>query len=169
MECVSCLDPKAKLTCELCGGPVCKTCAHFLGDEDFAFLSVKPAALSHSTYCPGCFDRDVAAALESYNARLAQARELPLYEKKQSRETKWVERKAEPVKVTGCPDREETLLRLAYQALELGYNALVDVQLSASKVRPGNYQTTVWDGVGTPANLDPERMPKDRAFRENPN
>lgn len=169
MECVSCLDPKAKLACGLCGSAVCKSCAQFMDEDAFAFLSPKPAPLAHDTYCPGCYDREVAPARADYDALMARARELPLYLKKQSRETKWVDRQADPVTVEACPDHDEALLRLAFQALQRGYNALVDVQLTSTKLRPGNYQTTVWDGSGTPANLDPERMPKDRAFRDNPN
>ncbi|MBX3016401.1 MAG: hypothetical protein KF767_00825 [Bdellovibrionaceae bacterium] len=169
MECVSCLDPKAKLECGLCGASVCKSCAQFMDDDAFAFLSPKPTSLAHDTYCPGCYDREVATALAEYEAKLARARELPLYLKKQSRETKFVVRKADPIAVKECPDHDETLLRLAFQALEMGYNALVDVQLHSTKIRPGNYQTTIWDGVGIPVNLDPERMPKDRAFWDNPN
>lgn len=169
MECVSCLDPKAKLKCGLCEADVCKSCAQFMDEDAFSFLLHKPKELSHDTYCPGCYDRVVAGPLADYESQMAKARELPVFLKHQSRETKFVDRKADPISVAGCPDEKEILLRLAFRASELGYNGLVDVRLNWTKVRPGNYQTTVWDAVGIPAHIDLARMPKDRSFWDTPN
>lgn len=169
MGCVSCFKVKATLVCGLCQEELCKACAQFMDDENFAYLPQKPPVLSHDTYCPNCFDKHVAAELVAYEQMLAQAKTVPVYLRKQSKETQRIERTAEPVVVKDCTDRNETLVRLAFQALQGGYTALVDVELTSVKIRPGNYQSTVWQGVGVPVLLDESKLLRDRSLWQTPN
>lgn len=168
MECVSCSDQKAKLKCKLCHATICKSCAQFMEDDAFLFLDPKPAELAHDTYCPGCYDRVVATPLANYEIDLERARALPIYLKRQSRETKWLDRKADPLTVVDWPDHDQAILKLAYMALKSGYNGMVNVTMLSTKIRPGNYQTTIWTGQGTPVHMDESRMVKDRSFWDNP-
>jgi hypothetical protein len=59
-------------------------------------------------------------------------------------------RSATVLKVEGCADREEALLRLAFLAVKANYNMLLDVDLTAEKVRNAGYQTSRWQAKGIP-------------------
>lgn len=139
-------------------------------DEDqFSFLAQIPAELAHTTYCPNCYDNTVAPALASYNETMELAKEVHVYSKTQTKETRLIKRKEHPVKVTDCKDHDETILRLAFFAAQAGYNGLVDVQLSSEKIKNGSYQTMKWSGAGIPARIDSKKIPRDRSIWQNPN
>lgn len=84
---------------------------------------------------------------------LAKARNVGIYFKDQGKETRLLKRSEKPVRVLDCPDREETLLRLAFLAVKAGFIGLLDVDIVATKVRDGAYQTSSWSGSGIPSNL----------------
>ena len=167
--CCSCLKPKAKLTCQLCESAVCKNCAQFLEEGQFSFLAQVPAELNHILYCQNCYEQTVAGPLADYQAMLEKAKEILVYESHQGKETRLLKRIEKPVHVKDCPDREEALLRLAFFALQAGYNAIIDVDLKSAKVRTGSYQTHMWSGSGIPAQVTENRIVKDRSFWHNPN
>ncbi len=157
--CVTCQKSKAPLTCGLCQKSVCKSCAQFLSDEDFAFLPETPEAFSHSAYCTACFDENIANELASYNEMRELANEVIVYYKTQSKETRLFKRAKEILKVSECVDRDETVLRLAFLAAQAGYNVIVDVEISAEKVRMGGYQTSKWKGTAFAAKADMGKAP----------
>lgn len=160
-SCRFCLRPKANTECELCLSSLCKRCAESLPKDAFAFLENKPAGLSHSVYCPDCFEREVRAEKEAYDQQYEKAKGVFVYLKQQGEETRLYKRSQRPVKVSACPDREEALLRLAFQAVGLGFNGLLDVDLRSEKVRNGGYQKLIWHGTGIPFQADAERLERD--------
>lgn len=156
-SCCSCFNAKASLECGLCHQAVCKKCAQFLAEDSFSFLAKVPEQLTHTVYCPQCFDAQVAAPLAEYNETMEKAKNISIYFKEQSKETRLLSRKEAPVKVENCPDREETLLRLAFFAAHKKFNGLIDVELISKKIREGSYQTQSWSGSAIPVNLDARR------------
>lgn len=156
-SCCSCLKPSATLQCGICKDSVCKKCAQFLGEDSFSFLEKVSEELSHNVYCPQCFDAKVVSALEAYNETMERAKNLAVYLKDQSKETRLMSRKAQPVQVLNCADREETLLRLAFLAANAGFNCLVDVDLTSKKIREGSYQTQSWSGTAVPVQVTGRR------------
>ena len=48
--------------------------------------------------------------------------------------------------VKDCPDRDETIMRLAFFAAQRSSNAVIQVEVTAEKVRNGAYQTSKWSG-----------------------
>lgn len=168
-ECCDCGKAKAQLVCGACEQSVCKSCAHFVEAESFSFLGEVPEILQKGVYCRGCFEKHVAPAQAAYDSVLNRAKDVNVYLKKQSKETRLIRRLEKPVQVTGCPDRDKTLLRLAFLAAQKGYNGLVDVELGFEKVRDHAYQTCIWFGIGTPVQVDAARNIPDRALWQNPN
>lgn len=152
-SCVTCQKSKAPLHCGLCGASVCKGCVHFVEDR-FTFLESVPPELSHGAYCDGCFTEKVQNALAEYEATMEAARNVSIYFKNQSKETRLFKRSKEVFRVQDCPDRDETILRLAFRAASRGYNGLIDVDVTSEKVRHGGYQTLKWSGTAVPLRLD---------------
>lgn len=150
-SCCSCLSSKAPLVCGLCKESVCKSCAQFLDESSFAFIKKKPEVISHTTYCPACFDNNVAAELQKYNDDLEKARNIAVFDKAQAKETRNFKRFNETYSVRECPDREETLLRLAFQAVRSGFNAIIEVEISSKKVRESSRQRTIYSGLAQAA------------------
>ncbi len=167
--CIACFKPKATLECGVCQSAVCKYCAQFVEEETFSFLPQVSADLNHSTYCPPCFNEKVEPELTAYNQIMAQAKEINVYYKKQSKETRLIKRFVDPVKVEACTDRDETILRLAFLAAKDHFNSIIDVEVESVKVKSGSYQNLSWSGVAIPAQVLPDRIIKDRSFSTDPN
>lgn len=107
--------------------------------------------------------------LNQYDELMEKAKNTLVYEKTQGKETRLIKRIEKPVYVKDCPDRAETMLRLAFFAAQAGYNAIIDVDLVPTKIRTGSYQTTNWSGSGIPAQVNTGRLVKDRSIWQNPN
>lgn len=167
--CTVCHKPKAQLHCGVCEERICKYCATFLEERSFSFYPQLPKVLSHTTYCNACYTTHVTPAEETYAELLKQAKNILVYDKTQGKETRLMKRLEKPLKVQNCPDREETLLRLAFLAVLAGFNAIIDVNLIPEKIRDGAYQTTAWSGIGIPTNVESSRIIKDRSLTQNPN
>jgi hypothetical protein len=130
----------------------------FLEASTFSFLKTIPENLKHTNYCPNCYDTEVAPALAQYNATLEQAETVYIFFKTQKKAPPVLKRAKEAVRVDDCSDRDETILRLAFFAAQDGYNALVEVDVTSVKVRNRAYQTSRWNGIGTPAQVDADRV-----------
>lgn len=158
--CIVCQKPKANLTCGLCQSAVCKSCAQFLGEEDFAFLPEAERKFAKGSYCTPCFDAQIGQELAAYEELREQANDVTVYFKNQSKETRLFKRTKDIVRVLSCDDRDETVLRLAFLAVQKGYNAIIDVDVTAEKVRSGGgYQTSIWRGTAVATNLDTSKPP----------
>lgn len=159
-SCCVCQKPKANLQCGSCQEQVCKSCSQFLGEEDFSFLPEKERRFALGAYCTPCFDNEVGPALIEYNEILERARDVNVYMKNQSKETRLFRRTNEFLKVPSCDDREETLLRLAFLAARKGFNAIIDVDITSERVRHGGgYQSSNWQGSAVAANVDSNKPP----------
>jgi hypothetical protein len=88
---------------------------------------------------------------------MARAKEVMVFFKTQSEETRLIRRVEKPFQVSDCVDRDEVIMRLAFLAAENNFNALVDVSVLSEKVRNEGYQTTKWKGTGVPVQLDPAK------------
>lgn len=152
-HCYTCNKSKAPLACGICQNNLCKSCAQFVEEGHFSYMAKVPADLSHTIYCAPCYDAKVADEMVRYNETMEKARNINVFEKGQGKETRLIKRKEQPVRVGACPDRQEVLLRLAFQAAELGYNGILDVDIRSEKVFDNSYQSTRYSGTGIPANF----------------
>jgi hypothetical protein len=167
--CSVCQKPKSQLHCGHCGAVVCKSCAVFLEEGSFSFYPEVPKVLSHTTYCNPCYTVHILPAQETYAALIEKAKNVLVYDKTQGKETRLMKRLEKPLRISNCPDREETLLRLAFLAAQANFEAIIDVNLTGEKVRDGSYQTTSWSGTGIPTSAPLQRIIKDRSITQNPN
>lgn len=158
LSCCVCQKPKATLVCGECNESVCKNCAQFLEEGQGSFLPNPPAFLKQSTFCGPCFDLKVAPEIEAYEQTMEKAKNLPIFFNTDSKLTRNFKRKEKAFKVTDCNDRDETILRLAFLAVLGEFDALVDVDIKAEKIRNGSYQTTKYSGTAVPINMDPEKL-----------
>jgi hypothetical protein len=157
-SCSECLKPKATLACGICSAALCKKCANFIDVDRFSFLSKTPIELTHGTYCGACFANQVAPALEEYGAKMEKAHDVLVFFENQGKETRLIKRADKTYHVESCPDRDETVLRLAFFALEDGYNTIVDVDVVYEKSRQGSFKIAKWSGSGVPAHYEPKKI-----------
>lgn len=171
--CSTCQKPVrgALRACGQCHVPLCKSCAQVAGPEAFAFIAHQdlPAELRHDFYCGPCFDAQVAPALAEYESAIARAGQVYVFGKDQAKETRLIKRKEPFVQVQDCADEREAILRLAFQAAQKGFNAIIDVDLRATKVKNHSYQTTIWSGRAIPAQMTARQAGEDRLQIDNPN
>ncbi len=156
--CPFCQKPKATLECGLCHSAVCKYCAQFVDEGRLSFLPKLPKELSHTTYCGPCYDVKISPQIEAYDLTMEKAKNINIFYKNESKETRLVERNEKPLKVENCPDKEETILRLAFLAALANFNSIIDVDLVSTKVRHEAYQTSIWRGQCLPAQLSDAKI-----------
>ena len=156
--CVSCLTPKAKLVCVGFEGCLCKSCATFVDENTFPFLKALPEGLVTGSYCVECYGEKAKPTVDDYEDKMEQARNISVYMKNQGKEVTALRRAQFPVKVDGCEDKAEALLRLAFLTVAEGYDTIIHVELNARKVKDGSFQTSVWMGQGTPAERRKRRV-----------
>lgn len=159
-ECLSCRRPKASLHCELCEEPVCKDCVQRVSEETFAFEL--PEALDDDLkkqwYCASCYASTVAPALESYEEAMQAAKGVFVFFTTQKARLPILQKALRPVKIAECRDRDELILRLAFQSVRQGMNALVETDVTSRKVRNAGYQTSIWSGSAFPAQVDAGKL-----------
>ena len=152
------------MSCDLCEAKVCKSCVSFLDEETFAFRTEVGAELKHTHYCPNCFESRVAPEIATYQENLEKARGVYIFFKSQKRPPPILTRSKRVMRVAACPDRDETILRLAFQAAELGFNAVIETDVISKKVRNEAYQKLSWQGTGEPAKVDEGRMERENQY-----
>ena len=151
--CKTCRGPKAKYNCGICSECSCKKCTHFVEDAFTYELNV-PENLTHSQYCNACFEEYIAAPLEQYEHTVEEAREVVVFLKNQSKVTRLLDRKAAPLVVNDCDDEEDALMKMSYQAVKMGHNALIDVEFKNKKVINGSHKKIIVDSTAIPTTID---------------
>jgi uncharacterized protein YbjQ (UPF0145 family) len=169
MSCCICQKSKTTIVCGVCAQDVCKNCTVFLEPEQFSFLQKKPKILESSAFCSACYTEKILPELTKYEATMEAAKNILVFDVTQGKETRFIKRKEKEVTVSDCADRDETVLRLAFQAAEKGYNAIVDMDIKPKKIKDGKYQHTVWSGKAVPANVTDNKLMKDRSIWSDPN
>lgn len=155
--CKTCRKPKAPYVCGLCQENLCKGCAHFT-NEAFSFLKNIPEDLSHSVYCSFCFDEKVQAPLADYEQTMEKAKEVMVFYKNESKKTGHIKRKEDPLTVEDCEDEDEAVLRLAFSAVQAGYNTLLDIEIKTRKIISGSHKKTVFSAKAIPVSMDPSEV-----------
>jgi hypothetical protein len=165
--CSICNNPKAPLICGVCAASVCKSCAQFAGPEDLALLEQIPAYYEHGAFCQTCFDQKIAPELNEYNELVEKARNIDLFYKTQSKESRFVRRSEKAIKVRDCADKDTAVLKLAFLAAKGGFNILVDVETEFDKIRMHGWQSSKCHGMAVPAHVEPSQL--QRRFIGSPN
>ncbi len=171
--CSVCQKSKPSLVCSACHSPVCKHCAQFIDVDSFTYAPERLAKIrsqyTDGVFCSVCFENHIAAEVNEYETTLAEAKKVSVFFKKHSKETRLIKRREEIVRVVDCPDYDEAILRLAFQAAKVKCNALIDVILDSKKMNVGTYTHAKWSGNGRPARVDEKVLTHDRMVIGNPN
>lgn len=163
--CFYCRKENPNRTCGLCEKDVCKKCGNAFAPDSLEFLSPLPAALTHTFYCPDCFETEVEPACSRYQEQLALAKEMPIWSKNYRGTIPVLKKGREPIAVLNVSDKDKATLALAFKATELGFNGLSHVTIEPRKVRENNdpkgYQKTLWSAHGLPIMIDAEKLARE--------
>ncbi|MBS1960936.1 MAG: hypothetical protein JST04_01880 [Bdellovibrionales bacterium] len=158
-ECLSCRKRAGAYACVSCADAVCKPCSEKVSDPLFASLEAIPNEQVEGRFCGRCWDAEMAARLEAFQSTLEAAKQVFVFFTTQKKHIPLIRKSKTPVNVESCPDRDETILRLAYVAAKEEYNAVVDVEVTVKKVRAGGSNKTAdWKGTGFPALVDGKKV-----------
>ncbi len=165
--CVTCQKSNAPLECGVCKSAVCKNCADFLAEDAFQYIDERPVILNGLVYCQSCYLSAIAPEIENYNQILAQAEDVRIFDRSQTKETRLMKRNEKPLQVKNCLDPQEATMKLAYLAALKNFNAIIDVDIKTTKIRDGSYQTSECSGIGFPTNISNTKIERDRKVRGN--
>lgn len=157
-QCSICLTAKATLYCKTCDDPLCKKCAQVVGEDRMSYLdeNVPDPLKGGGVFCNSCFESKAAPLLNEYDQIVERAKEVFVFFKEESKETRLIRRSEKKFKVDG-EDKDDIVLKLAFLAAKAGFNAVVDIEVSAEKRRDGSYKLVSWSGAGTAAQVDAAR------------
>jgi hypothetical protein len=142
----------------MCEENLCKGCAEFLDNATFSFMKKIPEELTHTYYCMSCYNTHIVPALESYNEVMERAKRLYVFFDTRRNPVQYIKKAKEEVRVDDCEDRDETILRLAFLAAQVGYNAVIEAAVVSEKIRNGGHQKSRWKGTAIPAMVDAEKL-----------
>ncbi len=117
-----------------------------------------PAELSKGTYCLHCFDATVLPKQKEYQDKLERAEDIYFLTKAYPGYVRVLKRHTKRVQVEACNDRRETILRMAFFAVELGFNAIIEADVKSQKTRNHGHQSSLWSGSAMPAQIDGEQL-----------
>ena len=160
-ECIACRKPKAEKTCGVCAEHVCKNCALYLEEGSFSFRQDLPEEAKHNYYCPNCYDEHITPLAQEYEAQMALAKDVFVFFVTGKRAVPTLKKSLTRVEVKECVDRDETILRLAFAAVRMGYNAIINTEVKSVKSRNHSYQKSIWEGEALPVSVDGERMQRE--------
>ena len=156
--CVYCSSKKTPFCCELCGAVSCKGCTVRLDFEKNPSLARIPSLVGREIICASCFDAHGAEAQARDRDLESRAKETYFLTKNFRGNVRISRRHTKRVSIEGCADRRDCILRLAYFAAELGFNAIIDAELESKKIVMGRYQSAEWRGSALPATIDGEHL-----------
>lgn len=163
--CETCRQPNASTECELCANALCEDCVLAPPHGTFSLQATTPAELMKTTYCRFCYDEKVEPAVAKYEETKALAEEVFIFFTTQRKEIPLIRKSKEVLRVPECTDRDETILRLAFMAAGKGFNAVIETEVSAEKIRNHAHQKMRWKGTGVPAMIDSDKL--DRQHKQN--
>lgn len=150
--CTTCRSPATE-QCELCEAPLCRKCRIFLSEDEFPLLAKRPEGLTHTYYCGACNDQHVGPFRDEYEEQLEKAKQVIILFKGSKSTVRVLNKAAKPIQVENVKDRDEAILKLAFEAAKLDFNAVIDVEVAAAKVRNEGWQKSAWTGRGLPAQV----------------
>jgi hypothetical protein len=153
-KCSICNAPKAPKNCSLCQASICKNCQIQLRSDAFLYRYPLPEKLSHLNYCARCYDEHVAAELAHYEVLAEQAKNVYFLTDSYLGYVRVLQSHTERISIPDCDDRREIILKMAYQAAELGYNALIKSRVESRSVNIDGYHSSRWKASALPAKID---------------
>lgn len=143
--------------CGICHEALCKKCSIF-PKEDFTYYKFVPEKLTHASYCSTCYDQEVVGPTQEYLNKVEKSKEIIVFSKNESKQTRLFSRKELPYIVENCDDEDDALRRMSFFAVEDNYNCLVDITFSKKKIVVGSHKKFIWSGRSIPVNIDVTRL-----------
>ena len=156
--CASCGALKSPFSCGICQIALCKSCVQEVDSHSFSYFSKIPAELKKGNICPKCYEDKILPHKQRFDELLEKANDIYFLTKSYKGYVRVHNKHSKRVVVEDCDDRRETIVRLAFFAAELGFNAIIDSEVESKKVRMGKYQSTRWFGSAVPAKIDGEQL-----------
>ncbi|MBS1984202.1 MAG: hypothetical protein JST16_08520 [Bdellovibrionales bacterium] len=156
--CDICGGKKAPFDCGICAKHVCKSCLEYIDTNSFDFMSHTPPELTKGNYCPVCFEEKIVPARAEYDALMEKAADVYFLTRAYPGYVHVLRRHTKRVNIPECDDRRETIMRMAFLAAELGFNAIIDAEVKSFKVHKNSRKSALWTGSAVPAQIDGEQL-----------
>ena len=156
--CSHCSAVKAPFECGICKKALCKNCQQAVDTHAFSFLTKIPAELKLGNACPNCFEEKVLPHKIIYDETMERAKDIYFLTNNYPGYVHVLQKHNKRVIIEKCVDRREMIMRMAFFAAELGFNAIIAADINNSKIRMGKYQSSTWSGSAIPANINGEQL-----------
>ncbi len=165
VKCGVCLTAKSIKTCGLCQVHVCKKCLETPAGDAFLYLKKIPVELNHTCYCIHCWDAKVVPALADYELMAEKARNVYFLTEDYRGYVRVLRKHTKRVDIEDCDDRREIILKMAYMAAELGFNAIIQSRVESASVYINSYHSSRWKASALPAIIDGEQLERSSLLR----
>jgi hypothetical protein len=157
--CKECNSDKRLRECVYCRQLICKNCTHFSEESDYNLYLKIPSSVKTGSCCEECFLQNIKPELENYQSLVLQAKDVFFITKNYRGNVRIFAKHTKRVLSLECSDRREAILKLALQAAQLKFNAIIEGEIEDKKVKSaGGYQSTRWFASALPANIDGDHL-----------
>lgn len=159
IACKSCRSTSVHIDyrCGLCREGLCKKCSIF-PTETFSLYREIPEELTHASYCSSCFDAHIAGPTEEYLDLIEKSKDIVVFSKNESKQTRLFSRKENAYTVDNCDDEDDALRRMSFWAVVDNFNCLIDITFTKKKIVVGSHKKFIWSGRAIPVNVDVKRL-----------
>jgi len=164
--CAICTTAKATAHCGLCQSLVCKSCQDELGQDAFLYQEKIPEKLTHAAYCWRCFNEHVAPELTAYEAMAEKAKNVYFLTADYKGYVRILGKHKGRISIPDCADRREIILKMAFIAAELGFNAIIQSKVESMTVpKGGGHYSSRWKASSLPALIDGVQLERSSLMR----
>ena len=151
-------------TCGYCSSAICKKCSHTCSLEMNEWYINKKEI--HHLSCPDCYEQKFIPLEENFDEDMQTAKDSPVWPKTYRGKIPMLNRSQKQFSIQDCADKKLAVLKLAFQAIEGGFNALLEVDVKYTKVRDHGYQKMLYSGTALGAMVDHSKLRDEDYFED---
>ncbi|MGZ3653376.1 MAG: hypothetical protein ACXVB9_14690 [Bdellovibrionota bacterium] len=154
-ECELCGAPKAVKTCGECERNVCKNCVRYLANDHLRFHPEPPSWAKHGVFCADCFDTLVTPEVAKYDEVMERSEHVKVIHDTFHGYIPCFKKAKRSTEVTSEDlGRGIAIQRLKFLAAWEGYDSVIELSTTGTKVRNHGWETKSWNASGVFANVD---------------
>lgn len=154
--CESCHSNNTDKICGYCTKPTCKKCVVYCDLELNEWY--KNQKDIHHSACPDCNENVFTPIYEKFESDMNEAKSLPIWPITYRGKIPISAKSSQLISVKDVKDRKLALLKMAFNAVELGFNALSDVEIKQIKIRDHGYQKMLYNGTSKAIMADRSKL-----------
>jgi hypothetical protein len=158
MACGLCRQTKTIHDCSECKKSLCKDCVRYLEKEEFRFHPKAPKIFQQRQFCVDCYAELIEPEMAKYKEAFDRSYQITLIRKSFRGFVPILQKAKAPLLVKDHVDKGDAIAHLCFLTAWYGYDAMMDVEAVAKKIRNHAWEKKEWSASALPVKLDRKRF-----------